>query len=68
MFSKAIINHTSHIVIAHNHPSGDSTPSNDDINTTNRLIEAGKLLGIAVIDHIIVTNKNYFSLKENNII
>lgn len=68
VFSKAITNHASHIVIAHNHPSGDSTPSNDDINTTKRLIEAGKILGIAVIDHIIVTNKNYSSLKEFGLI
>lgn len=68
VFSKAITNHASHIVIAHNHPSGDSTPSSDDINTTKRLVEAGKLLGIAVIDHIIVSKNDYSSLKENNLI
>lgn len=68
VFSKAITNHASHIVIAHNHPSGDSTPSSDDINTTKRLVEAGKLLGIAVIDHIIVTNKNYSSLRKLGLI
>lgn len=68
VFSKAITNHASHIVIAHNHPSGDSTPSSDDINTTKRLIEASKILGIAVIDHIIVSNRDYFSLKENSLI
>lgn len=68
VFSRAISSHASHIVIAHNHPSSDSNPSSDDINTTKRLVEAGKLLGIAVIDHIIVCKKNYFSLRENNLI
>ncbi len=68
VFSKAIINNASHIIVAHNHPSGDSTPSNDDINTTKRLIEAGKLLGISVIDHIIVTKNTYSSLVELKLI
>lgn len=66
VFSKAITNHASHVVIAHNHPSGDSTPSNDDINTTKRLVEVGKLLGITVLDHIIVSKNIFYSLKEKN--
>ena len=68
VFSKAIINNASHIVVAHNHPSGDSTPSQDDTETTKRLIKAGKIIGITVIDHIIVTKNNFFSFKENNLI
>lgn len=68
VFSKAITNHASYIVIAHNHPSGDSTPSSDDINTTKRLIEAGKILGIAVVDHIIITKNSYSSLVELGLI
>lgn len=68
VFSKAILNNASHIVIAHNHPSGDPTPSNEDINTTKRLIEAGKLLGISVVDHIIVTRNNYSSCVELRLI
>lgn len=68
VFSKAIINNASHIVVAHNHPSGDSTPSNEDINTTKRLIESGRILGITVIDHIIVTKNNYSSHVELKLI
>lgn len=64
VFKKAILNNASHVIVAHNHPSGDSTPSPQDIETTKRLIEAGKILGINVIDHIIVTDKNFTSLKE----
>lgn len=64
VFSKAIINNASHIILAHNHPSGDSTPSIDDIKTTKRLIESGKLLGIAVLDHIIVTNNSFSSCNQ----
>lgn len=68
VFSKAIINNASHIIIAHNHPSGDSTPSPDDITTTRRLIEAGKIIGISVVDHIIISKNDYISFKEKNII
>ena len=64
VFNKAILNNASHIVLAHNHPSGDSTPSAEDISTTNRLVDAGKIIGITVIDHIIVTNNGYSSHKE----
>lgn len=68
VFNSAIINHASHIIIAHNHPSGDPKPSEEDIQTTNRLVDAGKILGIEIVDHIIVTKSNYFSLKENDLL
>jgi len=68
VFSKAISSHASHIVIAHNHPSGDVFPSIDYQGTTNRLKETGKIIGISIIDHIIVSNKKYYSFKENNLI
>ena len=68
VFNKAIVNSASHIVIAHNHPSEDPTPSQDDRNTTQRLIESGKIIGISIIDHIIVSNKSYYSFKENKLI
>ena len=68
VFKRAILNNASHVIIAHNHPSGDPSPSMDDIATTNRLIESGKILGIAVIDHIIVTKNSFISLKEQGII
>jgi DNA repair protein RadC len=54
VFRKAILNNSSHVVIAHNHPSGDPTPSQEDIATTKRLVEAGKVLGITVVDHLVV--------------
>ncbi len=68
IFSQAILNHSSHVIVAHNHPSGDSSPSEDDIITTKRLVEAGKILGISVVDHIIVTKHSYVSLKEKRIL
>ncbi|MDP4000799.1 MAG: DNA repair protein RadC [bacterium] len=68
VFKKAILNNASHVVIAHNHPSGNPIPSKEDILTTKRLVEAGKILGIAVIDHIIVTQNAFVSLKEQGVI
>jgi DNA repair protein RadC len=64
VFTKAIKNKASYVVVAHNHPSGDIEPSEEDINTTKRLIEAGKLLGINLVDHIIVSKNDYKSLRE----
>lgn len=64
VFSKAILNNASHVVVAHNHPSGDSTLSDDDILTTKHLVDAGKLLGIAVTDHVIIAKDNYSSFAE----
>lgn len=52
----------------HNHPEGDVEPSEQDKKITEKLIEAAKLLGIEVIDHIIVTKNEYFSFKENGMI
>jgi DNA repair protein RadC len=54
MFREAIINNASRIILAHNHPSGDPTPSPQDITMTRSMIEAGKIIGIEVIDHIIM--------------
>jgi len=68
VFKKAILNSSSHVILAHNHPSGDPSPSEDDIATTRRLVESGKILGIAVIDHMIVTQNSFVSLKERGII
>jgi len=68
VFDKAILNHASHVIVAHNHPSGDSSPSEDDISTTTRLVDSGKLLGIAVIDHIIISKAGYFSFKEKGLL
>ncbi len=68
VFKKAILHNSSHVIVAHNHPSGNASPSEEDILTTQRLVEAGKILGIAVVDHIIVTSKDFTSLKEKGLI
>jgi DNA repair protein RadC len=67
-FESAIKRHAAKIIISHNHPSGDTNPSEDDISVTKHLNESGKILNIEVIDHIIITKNSYFSFKENNLI
>lgn len=65
VFKSAILNNAASVIVAHQHPSGDITPSIEDINVTKRLAEAGKLLGIEVLDHLVVNNEGKFiSLKE----
>jgi len=66
VFKKAIQHSASHVVVAHNHPSGDSTPSQEDIETTKRLADAGKILGITVVDHLVITKNNYTGLHVSN--
>ncbi|OGE36987.1 hypothetical protein A3A14_03865 [Candidatus Daviesbacteria bacterium RIFCSPLOWO2_01_FULL_43_38] len=68
VFSDAVLKSASFVIVAHNHPSGDPTPSEEDIITTKRLIEAGRILGISVQDHMIVTRNSYFSFKEQGLI
>lgn len=67
VFAPAFKNHAAQIVLMHNHPSGDSNPSQEDLNITRCIFEAGKLLGIDVVDHIIVTRTGYTSLKEDGL-
>lgn len=69
VFQRAILQNANSIMLMHNHPSGDPSPSNDDINITKRLIDAGNILGIKVLDHIIIGDEyNYISFKEKNLI
>jgi DNA repair protein RadC len=68
VFAEAIKNKASSVIFVHNHPSGDSEPSESDLDTTKQLTEAGKILDIEVVDHIIVTKNNYFSFKEGMLI
>lgn len=68
VFRFAILNNANSIILGHNHPSGDPTPSKEDILITNRLIKAGQLIGIQVLDHFIIGNMAYVSLKEKKII
>jgi DNA repair protein RadC len=64
VFRAAIKRSSASIICVHNHPSGNPTPSLDDIDITQRLIEAGAIIGIDVLDHIIIGDKAYVSLKE----
>lgn len=64
VFRLAILNSAASIFLAHNHPSGDTTPSIEDENLTKRLVEAGKILGIRVLDHIILGDEP-ISLRED---
>lgn len=68
IFLEAIKKSSAAIVICHNHPSGDPTPSPEDINVTKRIKECGKLLGIELLDHIVIGNGIYISLKEKNVL
>ncbi|WP_353706419.1 DNA repair protein RadC [Bacillus cereus group sp. MS39] len=60
----AIISNAASIIVAHNHPSNDPTPSREDLDVTKRLMEAGKVVGIDVLDHLIVCEESFISLKE----
>lgn len=64
VFQKALLANAVSIILMHNHPSGDPKPSIEDIEVTRRLMEAGKILGIQVLDHIIIGRPGYTSLKE----
>ena len=68
VFKPAIKKSSNAIILVHNHPSGDVNPSVEDIHVTNRLLEVGKIVGIKVLDHIIIGDGQYLSLKENNYI
>ena len=68
VFAEAVANSSSSIILVHNHPSGESEPSHEDIVLTNRLDECGKILGIKVLDHIIIGDGVFFSFKEEGLI
>jgi len=68
VFEPAVRNLAAQIVLAHNHPSGDPEPSEDDLEITKRLVESGKILGIEVLDHIIITKDKYLSFKDKRLI
>lgn len=67
VFEKAIRKNASTMILVHNHPSGNPSPSDEDRLLTRRLTDAGALMGIEVIDHVIVGNGNYYSFKEHQI-
>lgn len=68
VFKPAIQRSAASVILIHNHPSGDPKPSNEDVAITKRLVEAGRLLGIDVLDHLIIGDGNYASLKSLNLL
>lgn len=68
VFEPAITGYSSSVVFVHNHPSGDPEPSEDDLKITKQLVEAGKILGIEVIDHIIIGQESYTSFKDKGLL
>lgn len=68
VFKPAILSNSASIILFHNHPSGDPAPSREDISITERIKESGNILGIKLIDHIIIGDDSYCSLKERGIV
>jgi DNA repair protein RadC len=68
VFEPAVALRAANLIVAHNHPSGALDPSSDDVAITKRLIEAGKILGISLIDHVIVVSGGFLSFKDKGLI
>lgn len=68
VFKPAVLSNAAAILIAHNHPSGDPNPSREDIELTNRLIKAGEIMGIAILDHIVIGEHEAFSFKGHGLL
>lgn len=67
VFREAVRQNCAAIIVVHNHPSGDPTPSNEDVRVTEEIIKAGQLLDIEVIDHVVIGQQRYVSLKERGL-
>ena len=67
VFKFAILANAAAVILAHNHPSGDPTPSHDDVELTRRLRDAGELVGIAVLDHVVVADGTWLSFRERGL-
>jgi DNA repair protein RadC len=67
VFREAIRANCAALIVAHNHPSGDPSPSPEDVQVTRQLVEAGSLLGVDVLDHIIIGHQRFVSLKERGL-
>lgn len=68
IFQKMLLLNTLRFIVVHNHPSGNTTPSQEDIVTTEKLIGAAKLLGLAFLDHVIIGDGTYCSIREENVV
>ena len=67
VFRQAVIDNSPCIIVAHNHPSGDVTPSMDDIKLTKNIVEGGKLLDIEVLDHLVISGSDFISMKSRKL-
>lgn len=67
IFKEAIKRSGAALILLHNHPSGDPTPSQEDVEISKRILEAGKILGIEVLDHVIIGGQNYLSFREKDL-
>jgi DNA repair protein RadC len=68
IFNTVLQHHATSVILAHNHPSGNLKPSSADISLTNKLIAAGQLLDISVLDHLIITDRGYYSFADEGVI
>ena len=68
VFKRAIGEGSANLILVHNHPSGDPSPSADDIEITSRLVNVGELVGIHVLDHVILAGERYFSFREEGLL
>ncbi len=68
IFALALEKNAASVILVHNHPSSDEKPSIEDVKMTKRIFEAGKIMGVELVDHLIITKKSYFSFRENKII
>jgi DNA repair protein RadC len=65
VFAAPLKDRAAYVIVAHNHPSGEVQPSQEDVTTTQQLVAAGQLLGISLRDHIIISGEDYFSFRGN---
>ena len=68
VFRRAVVYNAAALIVAHNHPSGDAEPSDEDIKVTTQLKDAGKILGIPLLDHIVIGANAYVSLKNRRLV
>lgn len=68
VFADALIERAAKVVVAHNHPGGEMTPSNEDVTITKKLVRASEILGITFLDHIIIANGGFFSFREEGML
>ncbi|MCL6522986.1 MAG: DNA repair protein RadC [Firmicutes bacterium] len=68
VFTAALLANAAAVIVAHNHPSGDPEPSPDDVAVTKRLVEAGRLLGVELLDHLVIGDRAYVSLRERGLV